>query len=251
MFNDWNALYTQLVALRTQVDDSGKFTIVMDDTDAAVALPTGAFDMDRTSWEGMPKDFITSGFTVVTLPDGCSITNLSQISMLEVDGNNTSANIELTLGQELSLYRAKLSSAGHAPLVHLSGRAAIILGDHSTIVNTGDGAVTGTISMDGGIILDLLLDGVDSSFGGNTLASSTVVAVLASDSSSSYVTTQTYLSGGISVTQLCTSWQGGGGNPNGVVTAGKGFQFVDTNSGTIYVNTDGATTWGQTVVVTP
>lgn len=245
VFSSFAALYAQLETLRNVAVDSGEFVIVFDDSMGLLNVPVGTFDMIRTAWHGILRDDAT-GFVPASLPAGAVINNLGSISGLVVTGNVTSPNIELAVGQSLDLHRATLKSTGYTSLVHLSGRAAIHLGTLSTVINTGDGSVTGTIAIDGGIILDAYLDGVESSIGGNTFAGdgSTQVALIVGDSSASYVTGQNHLTGPVTITQRAAAWSGSG-DPNGVVNAGRGLLYTDSNTGFVYRNTTGLTAWEQ------
>lgn len=243
VFSSFTALYGQLDTLRTTADDSGEFVIVFDDQITTLNVPVGTFDMDRTAWHGIPRDDIT-GFVPVPLQAGVVINNLQRINNLTVVGNATGPSIELTIGQTLTLLRATLKSTGFAPLVHLGGRASIHLDDLSSIVNTGDGSVSGVVSVDGGVICDVLMDGADSSidFGSFSGGVSAQLAILIGSSSASLSRTQNHFSGTISVSQRVASWRSAG-SPNGSISSDKGANYSDTDPGFTWRNVDSGTTW--------
>ena len=250
VFDSFSALYTQLDTLRTAAVDSGEFTIVFDDVDGACDIPSGPWDMDRTAWVSVRGRDQSVNPRVAVIPlDGASITNLTSISGLRIQQDGAAGSIPIVLdGQTLNLYNTQLNGSASsypyafAALVHVTSRASIRLDDQSSISNGPEGG--GTILIDGGIILDLFLDGsfatiADSVFNGGASAQ---VTVQVGNPSASYSFGQAYWTGTATITQQSGDWRNTG-TPNGVVLAARGTLYSDTSSGVVYRNTDDATTW--------
>ena len=138
VFDSWTALYAQLVALRVATDDSGEFTIVFDETDGALLVPAGAYDMDRTSWISVHGDqgggFSRFNTYFVTIDDGVTITNLLSITGLAVR-QGAGATPSIQLGTDpLHLYGATLQGGDNGSLCTIAGPSAgVQLGDYGSI----------------------------------------------------------------------------------------------------------------------
>jgi hypothetical protein len=246
VFNAWAPLYAQLVALRTDpvIDDSGLFTIIMDDNDGAVVIPAGAYDMDRTRWEGV-RGFSTSGPSV-TMAEGSSVTNLLSITGCAVrqTSGNTTPNITITAGQTLSLYATTMigPGSGTSQLLFSTGGATLRLSDDTTI-QSGDG--TQVILIDAGSTLTVLIDGALAQLLGGTIVGdgTTFLNVFIRSEGGIFSWPQIDFAGTFQYVQQEPYWGGNNGDPNGILTAAQGAIYVDLSTSTQFQNTNGATAW--------
>jgi hypothetical protein len=247
VFNAWAPLYAQLVSLRTAIDDSGLFTIVMDDVDAAVVIPAGAYDMDRTSWISVRGFDIVASPLLVTINDGTAITNLLSITGLFVRPAATSTTTPITLvaGQTMNLYATRLAAAATSAQTVLfvtGGHAYLRLSDECLIAPTDGGRV---IQLDTGVQLEVHLDGARAQLISGTVIGdgTTTLDVFIGAESAVFGWPQIFMTGTVLYVQQNAYWGASNGTPNGILTAALGAIFVDFASGLQYRNTDGGTTW--------
>jgi hypothetical protein len=249
VFNAWAPLYAQLVSLRTAIDDSGLFTIVMDDVDAAVIIPAGVYDMDRTAWISVRGFDVALPALVVTINDGTSITNLLTITGLFVhpEPSSTTSAITLTAGQTMNLYGTQLApaSASLHTLLFVTGSGGAVflrLSDECIIAPTDGGQV---IQIDGGAQLDVHLDGSRAQLIGSTVVGdgSTFLNVYIGGESAVFGWPQIFMTGAVQYVQQGAFWGASNGDPNGILTAALGSVYTDFLTGTQWQNTDGLTTW--------
>ncbi len=263
VFNDWDELYADLQAARAASNGSGCYSIEFDDTDAALAIPAGAYDMDMVSWTSVhgPQVGFSRNLYYVTITDGAVITKLHSIDGLSIKrgaggtdpciilDNNTltlSGGAGLTGGTSASLCLAA-NGLGSSPINVLEG-AYIGGGDEAQaaiLVEAGAQLIvwlSGTIGNDSSSVQAYAFD---DSFGGGA------VTVNAMESSSRYDSNQLYMTTPATVFQNCPVWAFGG-DPNGLVSCGiySGFRIIDQNTGIMWRNIGGTTVWVQDVAVT-
>lgn len=173
VYNDWNALIAALALAQ------GDRTILFDGTAGTLEVPAGTYDMEGVRWQGL-LDFATA----ITVDDGVTLTNLTQISDCAVNYNssancviypNNQAGIRLinssiacsgsgvfldvtsSPGPYLFLYVSSLDGSTPAVSVGASSLLNLYLLD-SSIVNAntilGDPTATLTPFLDSGSILD-------------------------------------------------------------------------------------------------
>lgn len=246
VFDSWIALYAELESLRTAAHDSGAFTIIFDDSDGALDMPVGDFDMDRSSLISVHGFDSSSTLSLVMLADGVVITNLLSITGLLIRPVATSTTSAITLadGQTLNLYAAQLSPAATSAhtLLFVTGHAYLRLSDECIIAPTDGGQV---IQLDSGATLDVHLDGSRSQLISGTVVGdgTTTLNVFIGAESSVFGWPQIFVTGAVLYLQQGAFWGANNGNPNGILTAAMGAVFVDFDTGLQYQNIDGGTTW--------
>jgi len=205
VFNDFDALYAELVSLRTATNQSGLFTIVFDDSLAPTNIPDGGtYDMLRTSWLGA----IVEGSPQVRPSDigfesgvvGTVITNLFSITGCDVSNGNGDAPtppIRLTTGQALYLDRAQIQNGDEVNgVVYVTGSAAIHMGDESALQGAaGGGGQPGVLVADAAT-LTLHMNGSTSTLEGSGAViaegATSALVVLISSSSALYALQTTF-----------------------------------------------------------
>jgi len=246
-FNDWTALYAQLVLLRAQNNGTGIYTIVFYGTEGPTEIPAGTWDMDRTEW--ISRNFFTDpqlpgSPIVVSFTDGTIITNLTSITGLRIENFSTTPGDGIIVGsQTLSLYGATLSR----PVI-ASGPAVTVIGSEGTIRMADESALLSNgaaVLVSNGTGLILNMDGantfvfdtsIESEGGGGTMN----VNINAASARYSLTT----FAGAMGINQNVSCWwRENGGDPNGLVGSRLGNLYVDNLTGDIWKNIDDTTGW--------
>lgn len=250
VFDDWDDLYAKLVDLRTDadVDDSGIYTIVFDDQDGALAVPAGAYDMDRTTWIGVrwwrDSGNVTAGYQVeVTLDDGCAVANLARIEGLAITSDSADPAILVTDLQGITLEGTSIATTDAPTIQCEDGNCPIRLGDQAS---AAAGSIGGLV--DAGVTI--YLDGAHASLASNALVVGSIYSVLQVNASARVAWP---MAATMTLTlQAAAGYYdnpAAGGNPNGILTAAIGTLAVSATGGTIYRNNNGATGWTSGVTV--
>jgi hypothetical protein len=143
VFDDWNQLYNQLVAMRLAADSSnssvqsrGIFYIVIEPSEGDTFIPNGSYDLDRVVLMGSSWH---SQVDVTFEVDNTTITNLRTIIGLNIKGgvNSVFTPLGIVVTGALEAYRTifRRQFTGLPPLT-VPGSAAIYLRDGSQFLDT-------------------------------------------------------------------------------------------------------------------
>jgi hypothetical protein len=219
----------------------------MDDVDAAVIIPAGVYDMDRTSWISV-RGFApaTASQLLTTLADGVAITNLLSITGLFVRPAATSGTTPITLAdtQTLTLNGTRLAPAATSAqrVLTVSGHAYLHMSDEVIIAPTDGGRV---IELQSGATLEVNIDGAQAQLIAGTILGdgTTTLDVFIGADSAVFGWPQVFFTGAFLYVQRNAYWAANNGDPNGILTAAQGAIYTDYGSGTLWQNTNGATAW--------
>lgn len=247
VFNDFDALYAQLVALRTAASASGLFTIVFDNSLGATIVPASTFDFARTEWTaGEP-----TGGSLIDIPiaDGAVITNLLILSgVLRITpASTTTPPITLSAGQILKITGSILRGSSSALVVIAGGfNADIQLLENGVLGGVSE--TVGAILVPDGEILTVRMDGAGATIGTDAFRTNIgTINVFAAESSAYYEPLQISVTTPPVVTQITPAWYYPG-DPNGnVVATYSGFLCTNRSAGAIYRSTGGST-WTVTAL---
>jgi len=247
VFNDFDALYAQLVALRTAASASGLFTIVFDNSLGSPIVPASTFDFARTEWTAGDS---TGGSIDIQIADGAVITNLLILSGamgIAPAGTTTTPPITLAAGQTLKITGSRLRGSSSALVVIAGGfNADIQLLENGVLGGVSETA--GAILVPDGEILTVRMDGAGATIGTDAFSANIgTINVFAAESSAYYEPLQISVTTPPVVTQITPAWYYPG-DPNGnVVATYSGFLCTDRSAGAIYRSTGGST-WTVTAL---
>lgn len=121
VFNAWSDLLTKLGTLRVAANNSGRYTVQLDDTDGAVTIPTGPSDFTNVSLIGMGKTVATAA----TVADGAVFTKLRDIKGVALSfGGATAPILDIATGERIDIEDSFISASGTAPFFDLTALGA-------------------------------------------------------------------------------------------------------------------------------
>ncbi len=261
IFNDFNDLYAQLVALRSAIGgppNSGLFKILIDDqsapTPGTVVLDSGpgdiVYDLQYTElvgalWSGGAYLADHGNVNLQIKDGGGEFDSLTIINALEFTGLNITGTGQDTVfdaqdGQVFRLNRTTFSGAGGQfvlDFIDVSG--TIVLNDDSELISSGPSAVR----VNNGVV-EVRVNGENVYVNADALVSGVGGSVTAIINSSSAVYEVPI---GITINSLTMVSAAGlwSPDPNGVLSAEMGVLVSDAATGFIWRNTDGVTAWAQ------
>lgn len=156
VFDDWDDLYAQLESLRTAADESGEFTIVIDNTDDNPVIPAGDYDLAKATLIGVAGMTTISDTIDLEISTGATITNLRSITGLSIAA--TDYPIKIDSDQVLTVRGCALESVIEA--IGTEARGALII-DDEVLLN----ADTTAVNLAAGADLTVMLDGANADLG--------------------------------------------------------------------------------------
>jgi hypothetical protein len=247
VFNDFNDLYAALDTARSANNGTGRYIVLIDDGDESpVVLNSGpgntTYDFTGVHLVGIHRD---ANVDLEVGDDGgegdsLDINNALWFENLNITtGSATDTPFQALGGETITLKRTKWTGAGEFVYDFLTASGTIVMDDESRLENGTNAAIrvnNGTVT--------LRVNGNNAFVEANALTTG-VGGVLVCDinSASARVSpTQGFLAGNMTFNMNAAAgrWPA---DPNTVLTASKGVQVFDENTGKIWVNVDGAEEW--------